>query len=271
MTFIQPGLCALLLAAGCGWAAWLTAGGRPEEIAAIVLGASVAASLLAYFAGDRKESFLWLRFGLYGGALAVACASLWTGAVRPLQHAPSFGAALAWLEGLGGMRLVMLVAPLAAACVLCMLWFEVAAAAFRHLGRSDRRRRAQSDLHGHARLLGRRFLRRLARRSGILLGQWGASGRAPLIGWSLEGSAITVAPPRTGKGATIALNLLSPDGRGFAGSTVTIDPRGELWCIAARRRRQMGRRAILLDPFGVVEAHRAAFGEAAGGGQANLG
>ena len=94
--------------------------------------------------------------------------------------------------------------------------------------------------------LGRRFLRRLAKRRGILLGQWGAGRNAKLIGWSLKGPAITVAPPRVGKGALIALNLLSPDGRGFQGSTVTIDPRGELWCIAARRRRELGRRALLI-------------------------
>ena len=119
--------------------------------------------------------------------------------------------------------------------------------------------RAVVDLHGHASLLGRRFLRRLAKRKGILLGQWGGRAGAPLIGWALEGSAITVAPPRSGKGATIALNLLSPDYRGFDGSTVTIDPRGELWCIAARRRREMGRRVLLLDPFGVVKGHRDAF------------
>ena len=84
----------------------------------------------------------------------------------------------------------------------------------------------------------------------------GRGARAPLIGWSLEGSAITVAPPRTGKGALIALNLLSPGDRGFGGSTVTIDPRGELWCIAARRRRLMGRRVVLLDPFGIAKRHR---------------
>ena len=99
--------------------------------------------------------------------------------------------------------------------------------------------------------------RRLAKRRGILLGQWGAGRNAKLIGWSLEGSAITVAPPRVGKGALIALNLLSPDYRGFQGSTVTIDPRGELWCIAARRRRgELGRRALLIDPFGVVAQHK---------------
>ena len=37
---------------------------------------------------------------------------------------------------------------------------------------------------------------------------------------------MTFAPPRTGKGATIALNFLSPEGRGWQGSTVVIDPRG---------------------------------------------
>ena len=70
-----------------------------------------------------------------------------------------------------------------------------------------------------------------------------------------------MAPPRVGKGALIALNLLSPDYRGFQGSTVTIDPRGELWCIAARRRRELGHRALLIDPFGVVAQHKERFEE----------
>ena len=266
MIFIQPGLCALLLAAGCGWAAWLIAGYRPDgtfvpETAAVGLGAAVAGSFAAYMATDRKDAALWVRFGLYGGALAVACASLWTGAVRPLQHTPSLGAAAAWLGALDGMRLVMLVVPPPAAALLGMLFLEVTVHGLKSLAGADNRRRAGSDLHGRARLLDRRFLRRLARRNGILLGQWGARAGAPLIGWSLEGSAVTVAPPRTGKGALIALNLLSPGDRGFDGSTVTIDPRGELWCIVARRRRELGRRVLLLDPFGVVAAHKEEFGE----------
>ena len=256
MRIVQPVVCILLLAVGCGWAAWLTAGYRPEGIAAAGLGAAVAASFAAYLATDRKDAALWLRFGLYGGALAVACASLWAGAVRPLLHAPSFGAATVWLGALDGARLAMLAVPLPAVGLLCVLFFEVAVHALRQLGGADRRRRAESDLHGHAQLLGRPFLRKLARRKGILLGQWGARRGAPLIGWSLEGSAITVAPPRVGKGALIALNLLSPDRRGFDGSTVTIDPRGELWCIAARRRRELGRRVLLLDPFGVAAKHK---------------
>ena len=261
MIFIRPGLCALLLAFGCAWAAWLTAGHRPDGTAAMGLGAAVAASFAAFMATDRKDGALWLRFGLYGGALAVACASLWTGMIRPLQHAPTLGAATDWLGALDGMRLVMLVAPPAAAVLLCVLLLEVVVHGVKQMTGVGRRRRAASDLHGRARLLDRRFLRRLARRGGILLGQCGARPGAPLIGWSLEGSAVTVAPPRTGKGALIALNLLSPGDRGFDGSTVTIDPRGELWCIAARRRRELGRRVLLLDPFGVAAAHRDEFEE----------
>ena len=261
MRSIQPGLCALLLAAGAGWAAWLVTGYRPGDATAAGLGLAVGASFLAYMASDRKDAALWLRFGLYGAGLAVSLASFWTGIVRPLRHAPSFGAAMAWLDRLDGLGLVLLAVPGPAVALLLVLWFEVAVGSLRHLGGGDRRRRAESDLHGRATLLGRRFLRRLARRNGILLGQWGAGRKAPLIGWALEGSAITVAPPRTGKGAIIALNLLSPDYRGFEGSTVTIDPRGELWCIASRRRRQMGRRVVLLDPFGVVAGHREEFDE----------
>ena len=259
MGIVGPGLCALLLAAGGAWSAWSVNGYRPVDVSAAGLGLAVAASFAAYMATDRKDAALWLRFGLYGGTFAVAATSLWTGAVRPLQGAPSLGAVMAWLGALDGLWLVMFVVPGPAAALLCVLWFEVAVAGLRHLHGGERRRRAESDLHGHARLLGRRFLRRLAKRRGILLGQWGGRPGAPLIGWPLEGSAITVAPPRAGKGATIALNLLSPGYRGFDGSTVTIDPRGELWCVAARRRREMGRRVLLLDPFGVTKGHRKRF------------
>ena len=261
MSLIKPGLCAFLLVAGCGWAAWLTAGVRADGIAAAGLGLVLVASFAAYMVTDRKDAAIWLRFGLYGAGLAFAAASFLHGIVRPLQAASSLGAAMAWVQGLEGIALVMVAMPPPALAILTVLWFEVAMSGIKHLGGGDRRRRAESDLHGKAALLDRRFMRKLVRRRGLLLGQWGARADAPLIGWALEGSAITVAPPRTGKGATIALNLLSPDGRGFDGSTVTIDPRGELWCIAARRRRELGRRVLLMDPFGVVEGHREAFPE----------
>ena len=116
--------------------------------------------------------------------------------------------------------------------------------------RGRRRRRARSNLYGQARLLNARDLAPLLGTRGLVLGQ---TDRGRLVSWPLEGSAITLAPPRTGKGATIALNLLSP--LGHHGSTLTIDPRGETYCIVARRRRQLGRRVILIDPFGVVASH----------------
>ncbi|MYE00532.1 MAG: TraM recognition domain-containing protein [Alphaproteobacteria bacterium] len=127
------------------------------------------------------------------------------------------------------------------------------------------RKKAESELFGKAKFLERRWLRGLAKNKGVMLGQ----SRDGLIAYPLEGSAMTFAPPRTGKGATIALNYLSPEERGWQGSTVVIDPRGELFPIVARRRRSLGRRPVLLDPFGMVARHRsleggeADFGEGA--------
>ena len=259
MRTVELSICALLLAAGGGWAIWLTTGYRPNDLAAAGLGLAVAASFAAYLATDRTRSGGWIRFGIYSAGLSVSAASFWTGIVRPLGEVQWRGV-LDWLLGLEGSGLVMLVLPIPAVPVLALLWCEAAFHAMKEFGGGERRRRAKSDLHGRAALLDRRSMRKLAKRRGILLGQWGERRNAPLIGWSLEGSAITVAPPRAGKGALIALNLLSPEGRGFDGSTVTIDPRGELYCIASRRRRNMGRRTVLVDPFGVVRKHGEDFG-----------
>ena len=252
-------ICALLLAAGGAWAIWLTTGYRPDGLAAAALALAAAASLAAYYATGRERSGGWIRFGLYSAGLSVSIASFWTGIVRPVGEVQWPDATLDWLLGLEGLGLVMLVLPIAAVPMLALLWCGAAYHLVGQAGGGERRRRAKSDLHGRAALLDRRSMRKLAKRRGILLGQWGERRNAPLIGWSLEGSAITVAPPRAGKGALIALNLLSPEGRGFDGSTVTIDPRGELYCIAARRRREMGRRTVLIDPFGVVRKHREDF------------
>ena len=261
MRTVELSICALLLAAGGGWAIWLTTGYRPNDLAAAGLVLAAAASFVTYFATDRTRSGSWVRFGLYSAGLSVSTASFWTGIVRPLGEVQWPDAALDWLLGLEGSGLVMLVLPIPAIPVLSLLWCGAAFHLMKEAGGGERRRRAKSDLHGRAALLDRRSMRKLAKRRGILLGQRGERRNAPLIGWSLEGSAITVAPPRAGKGALIALNLLSPEGRGFDGSTVTIDPRGELYCIASRRRRNMGRRTVLVDPFGVVRKHGEDFGQ----------
>ena len=261
MRFVPVYISVLLLAGGAGWSAFLVKDLRRADVCIAVLGIVLALAVLAYFATGRKEKGAWIRFGLYGAAMMICAASIWMEIVRPVLAVTSFRGFAGWVTHLAGYELASVaVAPVGFA-ITFMLWFEVLIDSLKYLSGGNRRQRAESDLYGRSKLLGRRFLRRLAKRRGILLGQWGAGRNAKLIGWSLEGSAITVAPPRVGKGALIALNLLSPGYRGFQGSTVTIDPRGELWCIAARRRRELGRRALLIDPFGVVAQHKEQFEE----------
>ena len=256
MRFLPTCISVLLLAGGVGCSAYLLESLRSSYLSLAVLGGVLALTLLAYFATGRQEKGVWVRFGLYGAATMICAASFWMEIVRPVLAASSFPGFVDRLTRLSGYELALIAVPPPGFAITFMLWLEVLIDSLKYLSSDNRRQRAESDLYGRSKLLGRRFLRRLAKRRGILLGQWGAGRNAKLIGWSLEGSAITVAPPRVGKGALIALNLLSPDDRGFQGSTVTIDPRGELWCIAARRRRELGRRALLIDPFGVVAQHK---------------
>ena len=256
MRFLPICISVLLLAAGAGCSAYLLERLRSSHVSLAILGVVLTVALLAYFAIGRQEKGALVRFGLYGAAMMICAASIWMEIVRPVLAAPSFSFLANWLTRLSGYELGLIAVPPVGFAITFMLWFEIVINSLKYLSGDNRRQRAESDLYGRSKLLGRRFLRRLAKRRGILLGQWGAGRDAKLIGWSLEGSAITVAPPRVGKGALIALNLLSPGDRGFQGSTVTIDPRGELWCIAARRRRELGRRALLIDPFGVVAQHK---------------
>ena len=261
MRFLPICISVLLLAAGAGCSAYLLERLRSSHISLAILGAVLTLVLLAYFATGRQEKGAWVRFGLYGAAMMICAASVWMEIVRPVLEASSFPGFVDRLTRLSGYELALIAVPPPGFAISFMLWFEVIINSLKYLHSDNRRQRAESDLYGRSKLLGRRFLRRLAKRRGILLGQWGAGRNAKLIGWSLEGSAITVAPPRVGKGALIALNLLSPGYRGFQGSTVTIDPRGELWCIAARRRRELGRRVLLIDPFRVVRGHKKEFEE----------
>ena len=261
MRFLPICISVLLLAAGAGCSAYLLERLRSSHISLAILGAVLTLALLAYFATGRQEKGAWVRFGLYGAAMMICAASVWMEIVRPVIEASSFPGFVDRLTRLSGYELALIAVPPPGFAISFMLWFEVLIDSLKYLSSDNRRQRAESDLYGKSKLLGRRFLRRLAKRRGILLGQWGAGRNAKLIGWSLEGSAITVAPPRVGKGALIALNLLSPGDRGFQGSTVTIDPRGELWCIAARRRRELGRRVLLIDPFRVVRGHKKEFEE----------
>ncbi|MGD9785929.1 MAG: type IV secretory system conjugative DNA transfer family protein [Hyphomicrobiaceae bacterium] len=79
---------------------------------------------------------------------------------------------------------------------------------------------------------------------GVLLGHW--QGR--LLGRDDDRHVVTVAGSRAGKSSTVLIpNLLR-----YPGSALVLDPKGELARATAERRRDMGQRVHILDPFGEV-------------------
>ena len=115
------------------------------------------------------------------------------------------------------------------------------------------RKQSESELFGKSRIMGRQMMRRMSRDGGVILGVAGDGKRGELVSYALVGLQLMFAPPRSGKTALIAANLLAPKNMGFAkGSTVIVDPRGELYFVAAKRRQAMGRNVVLVDPFGEV-------------------
>ena len=245
---------ALVSAVGAGMCLWVLHA-RPGAVLSTVVVSCALVALFGMFMATGRHSAVGLRLGTYGAVVAVLGAVVWC---QVLERMLVFGAVMPVLERLAGGRVmdILLTAGAAVGTVLgALVWGEVAVYVVRSLSKRNKRKRAQSELYGEADFLDRRFMKELTKREGILLGQWGSGAGAPIVGWRLEGSAITLAPPRTGKGATIALNYLSPKWRGWEGSTVLLDPRGEMFPVVARRRRQMGRRVLLMDPFGVIEEH----------------
>ena len=241
---------------GCGLAFWLWTE-RPEpEVRGWALAGMAAASLVVLLFTETKRGGLGWKIGVWGPTLAVAAMSIVIDKAL-LALTSDYRGFLALLDTGTWLDRFRLVAPLFAAPFLAILWLTALATGLTGAGRMSKRRRSRSELHGASKLMGWRHLRSLARRrEGILLGQTASGNRAPLAVWPLEGHAVTIAPPRTGKGALIAANMLAPGERGWQGSTVTIDPRGELYPIVARRRRELGRQVILLDPYGVTDRHR---------------
>lgn len=227
------------------------------------VGGAVTAAALVYLFIDGDRKWRALCGGVHTAVLGLCAGALWLEAVVPARELGVVRFARA-VGGLGAADALLVLGPGAALLPLSWVWVEWFGKAAGRTGR-EKRKRAESELFGKARLLGRQHIRELEARQGILLGQSGEKPNSPLVGWGLEGSAMTFAPPRTGKGATIALNYLAPRGRGWPGSTVLLDPRGETWCVVARRRRAMGRETVLLDPFGVVRRYKESFVEREGG------
>lgn len=63
-----------------------------------------------------------------------------------------------------------------------------------------------------------------------------------------DGHLMTIAPTGGGKGVGVIIpNLLT-----YPGSVIAVDIKGELTQVTARRRREMGQKVVVLDPFGLV-------------------
>ena len=240
---------------GAGACVWIVSAAPPPSLVLVAVSAALCGLFGVFLGTGRSKRTMGLRLGTFAGAAAALGGAAWIEVFQPVLATGSIDAAVARLSQGRPVDLVVMVASSVGAVLAGLVWLEVALFWLRSLDQGRRRRRAESDLYGKANFLDRRHMAQLARKRGIVLGQWGEGRSAPLIAWDLEGSAISFAPPRSGKGATIAMNLLSPDERGWPGSTVLFDPRGEIFCVVARRRRELGRRVLLLDPFGVVKDH----------------
>ena len=241
---------------GCGLAFWLWTERPDPDVRGWALAGMAAASLAVLLFTETKRGGLGWKIGVWGPTLAVAALSIVIDKA-PLALTSDYRGFLALLDTATWLDRFRLVAPLFAVPFLAIFWLTALATGLTGAGRMSKRRRSKSELHGASKLMGWRHLRGLGKRKeGILLGQTASGNRAPLAVWPLEGHAVTIAPPRTGKGALIAANMLAPGERGWQGSTVTIDPRGELYCIVARRRRELGRQVVLIDPYDVIARHR---------------
>lgn len=69
-----------------------------------------------------------------------------------------------------------------------------------------------------------------------------------------EGHLITIAPTGAGKGVSCIIPALLS----WEGPAVVIDPKGENYAVTARRRRELGQRVEVLDPFNVTGIHKRA-------------
>ncbi|MCE4225953.1 type IV secretory system conjugative DNA transfer family protein [Methylobacterium sp. C25] len=88
-------------------------------------------------------------------------------------------------------------------------------------------------------------------RRGLELGRDPKTGRAVRV--IVEGNLLTIAPPRSGKTSGLILpNLVMPEVGAWGGPVVVIDPKGDAYRAARRRREAMGRQVHCLDPLGLI-------------------
>jgi type IV secretion system protein VirD4 len=74
--------------------------------------------------------------------------------------------------------------------------------------------------------------------------------RQPAILDTADGGLVTIAGTGAGKGVSQVIPALLT----WRGSIVVNDPKGELYAVTARCRREMGQRVVCIDPFGKVDS-----------------
>jgi type IV secretion system protein VirD4 len=85
-------------------------------------------------------------------------------------------------------------------------------------------------------------------RVGFLGKAAGSSGPRQLVEYAGDGHLISFGPTGSGK----FVGAVGPELATYPGSVICIDPKGEGFTVFARRRRELGQRVLLLDPFQVV-------------------
>ena len=69
---------------------------------------------------------------------------------------------------------------------------------------------------------------------------------------AVEGTLVSIAPPRKGKtGGLLIPNLLFTQEGAWGGPAVVVDPKGEVFRAVSARRSKLGRRVVCLDPMGL--------------------
>lgn len=106
---------------------------------------------------------------------------------------------------------------------------------------------------GDAKLLSGVKLNGMAKCQGLLIGQLYAQDDSSLLRVRIEGHALTIAPPRSGKFvSTISSLLAQVSALDENYPVINIEPKGQAYCVWGRRRRELGRKVIKIDPFNVV-------------------
>jgi len=109
--------------------------------------------------------------------------------------------------------------------------------------------RHASKRFGDARFASPRALARM--RTGLEIGLDPSTRRPVRV--EVEGNLLTIAPPRRGKTSGLVLpNLALPDHNAWSGPAVIIDPKGDAYRAASRRRAGIGRTVRCLDPLGLA-------------------